>query len=384
MKLIEDYKKLFLLKSNITYLNHGSFGGCPKEVMEEYFRLQTVLESQPIDYLANDIDLSLERSRESLGNYIDCEKDSIVFFPNPSTALNMVAKSLVLDKGDEILTTDHEYGALVKTWKYICDSSSAKYVEYQPSLPISSKQDFLDGFINAITNKTKIIFISHITSPTGLIFPVKEICEEAKKRGIISIVDGAHAPGHIDLSIRDINPDIYVGACHKWMMSPKGASFLYAQKNIQKKLKPLVISWGWDSDYTGRSQFLDYHQWQGTNDISQYLILPFLIVFLEKYNWKEVSLKCKALNMESRERLLKLFNTISLCDNPEHWIGQMSTIILPKCDAVDLYRYLKSQDIEVPIMDWKEHQYLRISIQAYNTDKDIDMLIKHIKKYFKI
>ena len=152
---MEDYKKLFLLNWDITYLNHGSFGGCPRPIMDAYFKLQLQLENQPIDYLANDIEGNLKHSRERLSTYVNCNKNDIVFFPNPSTALNMVAKSLDLKKGDEFLTTNHEYGALIKTWKYICKSSSAKYIEYEPSLPITSKEEFIQGFINSITEKTK-------------------------------------------------------------------------------------------------------------------------------------------------------------------------------------------------------------------------------------
>ena len=385
----KDYRKLFFLKPEITYLNHGSFGGCPKEIMDEYFNLQIELEKQPIDYLANNIIQNLELSRSSLSNYIDCDKNDLVFFPNPTTAINMVAKSLKLNAGDQFLTTSHEYGALIKTWKYICNISKVEYIEYNPSLPVSSKKDFIQRFIESITDKTKIIFISHITSATGLIFPIKEICQEARKRNIISIIDGAHVPGHIKLSIKDINPDIYVGACHKWMMSPKGASFLYAKKEIQSDLLPLVISWGWESESddfmikSGISSFLAHHQWQGTNDISAYLTIPKVIDFMEKYNWESVSDNCKDINMHSREKLLQLFDTVSLCESSDDWIGQMSSIVIPDCDTDDFYKFLKSKNIEVPVMDWNGYKILRFSIQAYNSDEDIKQLIKFIKEYFK-
>ena len=140
---MKDYRKIFLLNPNITYLNHGSFGGCPKEIMDKFFKLQIMLENQPIDYLANNLEKKLDESRNALSDYVDCNKDDIVFFPNPSTAINMVAKSLELNKDDEILTTNHEYGALVKTWKYICKKSSAKYIEYSPDIPLTSKKDFI-------------------------------------------------------------------------------------------------------------------------------------------------------------------------------------------------------------------------------------------------
>ena len=375
-------KDLFLLDKNTTYLNHGSFGACPKKIMDKYFKLQLELENQPIDFLANKINAQLKKSRESLSKYVDCHAEDMVFFPNPSTAINMVAKSLVLNQDDEILTTSHEYGALVKMWKFICDQKSATYIEYNPHLPLYSKHDFLDHFFDKITNKTKVVFISHITSATGLIFPVKEICNEARKREIISIVDGAHAPGHIDLSIKDIDPDIYVGACHKWMLSPKGASFLYANKKMQKILKPLVISWGWESDIINESAFIENHQWQGTNDISPYLIIPSVIDFLMDNEWLKVSRDCKKLNLESRVRLINLFNKKVMCENSLDWLGQMSSIQIPDCNINDLYDYLKSNNIEVPIMEWNSMKILRISIQAYNSRADIDLLIKHLKRYF--
>lgn len=380
---MQDYKKLFLLNSDEIYLNHGSFGACPRDIMDRYFNIQLELEKQPIDFLDNNIKDSLKNARITLSDYIDCNNEDLVFFPNPSTALNMVIKSLEINNNDEILTTTHEYGALVKTWKFICNKKSAKYIEFNPSLPINSKEEFLVNFFNKITDKTKIIFISHITSPTALIFPVKEICKEARKRGIISIVDGAHAPAHINFSIRSIDPDIYVGACHKWMLSPKGSSFLYARKSIQNNLKPLVISWGWESDPIYETPFLDNNQWQGTNDISQYLIITDVINFLKENKWREVSDQCKKINIQSRAKLLSLFNEKLICINHEEWIGQMSSIILPDCDTSDLYQFLKSKNIEVPIILWNGYCILRISIQAYNSINEIDILINHLKEYFK-
>ena len=166
------------------------------------------------------------------------------------------------------------------------------------------------------------------------------------------------------------------------MLSPKGASFIYAKKDIQKILKPLVISWGWESDTPGESPFLDHHQWQGTNDISQYLVIPFTIDFLKNNKWEKVSNDCRDLNLESRRRLLKLFDEEILCENSYDWIGQMSSIIIPDCNIADLYQYLKSKNIEVPIMEWNNRKILRISIQAYNDDNDITRLIKYLKIFF--
>ena len=226
-------KSLFMLDPNITYLNHGSFGACPKPIFDELVNWQKQLEFEPTKHLAYDIFPLLEKSRKSLSDFIGCEMDDVILFPNPSTALNAVIKSLELNSDDEILTTNHEYGALDKTWSFICKKTGAKYIQQNIKLPLTSNTYFIERFKKGITDKTKVIFLSHITSSTALIFPVKEICKIAKEKNILCIIDGAHAPAHINLNIEDINPDVYVGACHKWMCSPKGVSFLYVKKELQ-------------------------------------------------------------------------------------------------------------------------------------------------------
>ena len=244
----KKFKSLFMLDPGIIYLNHGAYGACPKPVFDALVNYQKELEFEPTKHLAHDVFQYLEKSREFLSNYLNCHMNDIVFFPNPSTALNTVIRSLNLKEGDQILTTNHEYGALDKTWKFICKKTGAEYIQQTIPLPLNSKEEFIEHFCKGLTDKTKIIFISHITSPTALIFPVKEICEIAKERGILSIVDGAHAPAQIKLDLQDVNSDIYVGACHKWMCSPKGVSFLYVKKELQSMINPLVISWGYEPE----------------------------------------------------------------------------------------------------------------------------------------
>ena len=280
--MFPQLKKLFMLDPNITYLNHGSFGACPKPIFEDLIHHQKKLEYEPVKYLDMNILDLLNKSRNHLSNYINCNINDIALFQNPSTALNTVIKSLNLQKGDEILSTNHEYGALNMAWKYICKKTGAKYIQKDIQLPLTSKDQFINEFSKSISKKTKVIFLSHITSPTALIFPVKEICKIAKENNIISIIDGAHVPGHIKLDIKDIKPDVYTGACHKWMCSPKGTCFLYVKEELQSIIEPLVISWGYEAEVSSGSQFLDYLQWQGTKDISAYLTLPYTIKFLKK------------------------------------------------------------------------------------------------------
>ena len=318
-------KSLFNLDQNITHLNHGSFGACPKAIINEQIKWKKDLEKDPVRHLAHDITKNLEKSRIALSSYINCHKDDVVFFPNPSTALNTVLRSLNLKKGDEVLATNHEYGAMDKAWKYLSKKTGIKYINQKISTPLRTKQGFIDEFLNGLTKKTKIIFLSHITSPTALIFPIKEICEIAKKKNIITIIDGAHVPGHINLDISEIDADFYCGACHKWMCSPKGVAFLYVKKALQNIIEPLVISWGYESENPSSSQFLDYLQWQGTNDISAYLTIPATIDFLKKYKWRTKSEKCKELNLWAVNKIQTELKLETLADT--FFLGQMSSYL---------------------------------------------------------
>ena len=381
------YKSLFLLDQKLIHLNHGSFGACPKPIFDSLISWQKKLELNPVKHLAFDIFKYLENSRYELSKYINCNKEDIVFFPNPSTALNTVIKSLELKPEDEILTTNHEYGALDKTWNFICKKTGAKYIKQNIKLPLKSKKDFINAFSNGLNKKTKVIFISHITSPTGLIFPVKEICQIAKENYIFCFIDGAHVPGHINLDIKELDPDIYTGACHKWMCAPKGTSFLYAKKEIQDFIDPLVISWGYDndkpidllSDMSSYSKYLNYHQWQGTNDPSSYLTIPDVIKFLTKNNWHKVSDECKKINIEAREMVNKHLNQDPI--SSDEFIGQMSSIKIKCKDTFELQKiFYENYKMIIPIIEWENSTLLRFSIQAYNSMEDIEKLIFALKK----
>ena len=376
----QNLKSLFMLDPKITYLNHGSFGACPTPIFNELIKWQKKLELEPTKHLAFDIYEYLEQSRISLSNYIDCNKDDIIFSPNPSTALNTVIKSLDLKKNDEILTTNHEYGALDKTWKFICKKTGAKYIQTDIPLPFLSEEDFIERLEAKITSKTKIIFASHITSSTAIIFPAKKISALAKKHNLFCIIDGAHAPAFIDLSIKQINCDVYVGACHKWMCSPKGVSFLYVKKNHQNKIDPLVVSWGYDSDFPSKSKFLDYHQWQGTKDMSAYLTIPYTIKFLKENNWNKIREKCNKINIWARNEINNLLDKENICD--DKFLGQMSSIYMDiEANPKNNIEFYKKYNIQVPFILWNNKSFFRISIQVYNTKEDIYKLLYALKKH---
>ena len=282
-------KNQFMLDPKIIYLNHGSFGACAKPIFNDLLKWQKKLELEPVKFFEETIYESLKASRKALGNYVNCHPNDLVYFPNPTTAVNAIARSLKLNKNDEVLSTNHVYGALDKTWQYICDDKKAKFIKAKFEIPINSKKEFLEQFLNSITKNTKVIFISHLTSMTAMKFPVEEIINFSKKNKILTIIDGAHIPGHIPLDLMALDPDMYVGACHKWMCTPKGVSFLYVKNELQFQVHPIIISWGWNSDNPGISNFLDWHEWQGTRDMSAFLTIPKAIDFLNKHNWSNLS-----------------------------------------------------------------------------------------------
>ncbi len=377
-------KDQFLLNPEITYLNFASFGACARPVFEAYQKYQRELETEPVQFIAVNSTHYLKASRKALGNYIHCHEDDVVFTPNPSYAINIITKSLKLNPGDEILSTDLEYGAMDKTWHHYCKQTGAKYIRQHISLPLTSKEQILADFRKGLTPKTKVVFLGQITSATALILPVKEICEMAKEKGLLTIVDGAHVPGHIPLNLKELKADIYTGACHKWMMTPKGCSFLYVTKENQSWVDPLVVNWGYESAMPSHSQFQDYHELQGTRDISAFLTVPKALEFMSTHHWEQKAADCRKLVRENASRFFDLLQTKPLAPLTEEFIGQMISIPIRTKEPEALQRLLFTDyKTEVPIMRHGENTYLRYSIQAFNTQQDLDRLYKALENILK-
>ncbi|MCC6702233.1 MAG: aminotransferase class V-fold PLP-dependent enzyme, partial [Fluviicola sp.] len=314
-------------------------------------------------------------SRKALAEFIHCDADDVVYVPNPTYAINTIARNLDLKAGDEVLSTNIEYGACDRTWKFYCAEKGASYIQQAISLPILSKAAFLEEFWKGATANTKVIFISQITSATGLILPVKEICDEAKRRGLITVVDGAHVPAHIPLDLRELQADYYTGACHKWMMTPKGSSFLVVKKEFQNSLDPLVVSWGYDAEFPSDSQFLDYHQFNGTRDFSAYLTIPTAIQFMQAYDWGEVARSCRSMVQEWLPRLCELVGSEPLAPVNDDFIGQLGSIPVRCSDPLLLKeRLYKVHRIEIPVMVQNNQVYVRFSINAFNSEADLEHL----------
>ncbi len=381
---MNDYSKLnsqFLLNPEITFLNFGSFGACPKPIFEDYQKWQLLLESEPVQFIAfNGIEY-LKKSREALGAYINCNADDLVYVNNPTYAINIIAKSLKLNEGDEVLSTNLEYGALDRTWNYYCNKSKAKYIRQHIDLPVVSKEVFLEQFWKGYNKNTKAIFISQITSSTAMKLPVKEICERAKELGLLTIVDGAHVPGHMPLDLSELKADIYTGACHKWMMTPKGCSFLYVKKEFQNLFDPLIISWGYESAAPSPSQFLDYHQMQGTRDFSAFLTVPKAIEFMKENNWWQVAADCRALARNNYQRFCDLLGSSPLCPLNDDFLGQMCSVQIKSDQPEKLQRYLfDNYKIEVPVMRHEKYVFIRYTVQVFNTQEQLDKLYNALKE----
>jgi isopenicillin-N epimerase len=376
----DDLRSLFLLDPDLIYLNHGSFGACPKPVFEAYQRWQRELERRPMDILGRRMEELMIEARTALAEYLHCAPDEVVYFPNPTTAINMVARCLDLADGDEVLSTDHEYGAMDRTWRFICGKRGARYVRQPIPLPMRTAEEFVERMWQGFSERTKVVYISHITSQTALTFPVEEICRRAREAGVLSIVDGAHVPGQLPLDLSAVGADIYTAACHKWLCAPKGSAFLYARREVQPMLEPLVVSWGWEAEEPSASQYVDHHEWQGTRDPSAFLAVPAAIEFQRQHDWEAVRERCHLLARKTRDRVLALAGLPPICPDDRAWFYQMFAARLPELDPKELWKRLREEyNIEALAHSWNEHTLLRASFQGYNTKADADALIEALE-----
>ena len=375
-----NLKRHFLLDPTVTFLNHGSFGATPKPVFAAYQDWQRRLERQPVLFLGREIDGLLRQSRQVLGEYLDAAADDLVYIPNATHGVNIVARSLALQPGDEILTTDHEYGACDYTWEFVCKKTGAAYIHQSIPLPVRSEDEIIEQFWQGVTPRTRVIYLSHITSPTALRLPVERICQRARRAGILTLVDGAHAPGQISLNMAAIGADFYTGNCHKWLLSPKGAAFLYARREVQPLVEPLIVSWGYHAtaETTSGSQFIDYLQWTGTRDPAAALSVPSAIQFMRDHNWDKVRRECHALLRQAVERICALTDMHPLYPLDSDFYSQMAIAPLPlSADLTSLKSRLYDEyQVEVPLIQWQDRKFVRISIQGYNTPSDVDALLE--------
>jgi isopenicillin-N epimerase len=287
-----------------------------------------------------------------------------------------------LAPGDEILTSDHEYGACDYTWDFLCGKVGTKYIHQPIPLPVHSEDEIFDHFWFGVTPRTKVIYLSHITSPTALRLPVEEICQRAREAGILTIIDAAHSPGQIPVDLQKLDADVVFGNCHKWMMSAKGAAFLFVRRELQHLIDPLIVSWGYNPTplTTTGSHFIDLLQWTGTKDPAAALTVPAAIQFMQDHDWEAVRKTCHSLLRKCVEQICDLVKIPPLYPLDSDLYTQMAIAPIPQSNLEVLKSRLYDEfKIEVPLIQWQDRQFVRISVQGYNTQEDMDTLVKALQ-----
>lgn len=335
----------YLLDPSLAFLNHGSYGACPKAVLDVYQDWQRELERNPVELIARRLEGLLDEVRAELAEFVGAEVETLALAQNATSALNAVIRSLPFEPGDEILTTRHEYGALVRTWEFV----GATLVRVEP-----------DELATAIGPRTRAVFLSHITSPTALVLPVEEVCAAARAAGVLSIVDGAHAPGHVPLDLRRLGADVYAGNCHKWLAAPKGTGFLCVRPEQQSWLTPLVVSWGW----TAGASFSQRHTWQATRDPSAYLAIPAGIAAWRGFDQAEPRVLA--------DRGVELLAELGL--RPVEGVSApfMRALEIDTDEPDRLQeRLLAEHGVEVIIREWEGRSLVRFSVGPYVSEADL-------------
>lgn len=381
----------FLLDPGLVFLNHGSFGACPRAVVEAQRRWQDELEANPVAFLSRRSGQLLGHARQALARYLGAQAEHLAFVPNATTGVNIVAQSLALQPGDEVLSTNHEYGACDATFQWVCERRGAAYRKVDIPLPFQAAS-FLDRLMAAVTPRTRLIFLSHITSATALIFPVRDVCAAARARGVLTLIDGAHAPGQVPLNLQEMGADFYTGNGHKWMCGPKGSAFLHVRPEHHAHVQAPVISWGHVAEdlqahgdpshaavaaldrYTGADTLQRRLQWQGTRDVSAWLALPKAIAFQEAHEWPAVQARCHDAAVRAMHTLCRRWGLAPIARDQD--FAQMAAVPLPPHLPPDLQqRLFEDSRIEIPVTQHEGRRFLRISVQGYTTAADVRALL---------
>jgi len=348
-------KDSFLLDPGVVYLNHGSFGACPRPVFDAYQRWQREIERQPVELLALErrFPALLDEARRTLAGFVGASPGNLAVVPNASSGLNAVARSLVLGPGDEVLLGDAEYGGMERLWEFVRRRTGAT-VERRPFGELEPGPH------------TRVVFCSHIEWSTGRVNDLAPLVARTRAAGVLLVVDGAHAPGQIDLDLDGLGADIYAGNCHKWLCAPKGSGFLYARAEVQRLIDPTIVSWDWLDD----ASFPDLHRWQGTRDPSAYLAVPAAIAFQAENGWPAVRERCHALLASLELPFAPLTDAFV----------QMRGYRVEHPDPPSLKQRLYDEHrIEVPIFETRAGWVMRVSVQAYNDETDLAALSRAVE-----
>jgi isopenicillin-N epimerase len=319
----------------MVFLNHGSFGATPIKILELQHQVRQRMESEPVRFMVREFEPLWWEAKNKLGDFVGAKGENLVFVKNATMGVNNILHALAFEEGDEVLTTNHVYGACLNTLHQYAKIKKFKVVIADIPFPIKSKDDVMEALISKVSTSTKLLLIDHITSATGLIFPVEEIVKEFEGKGIEVLVDGAHAPGFLPLSLEQLGASYYVGNCHKWICSPKGSAILHVRKDKQEKIHPLQYSHIHDRKNGSDDEWSAQFFWPGTDDISAYLCVPEAIKYMGNMlgSWEELRNNNKQLIVNARNLLSKTLSTD--LPVPEKNIGFISNILIDKADILN-------------------------------------------------
>ncbi len=369
------------LAPGVSYLNHGSFGPPPRPIQAARRIWQEQLDAQPMDFFVRQFEPAWFEARRRLAGLIGADECNLVFVENATAAMNVLANSLTLRSGDEVLLTDHEYGAVQRIWRRVIEQTAgASLSVVKLPLPIESAEQVVAAIFAAATSRTRVLVVSHITSPTAVTLPVEPIVAEAKRRGILVCIDGPHAIAQLPLELERLGCDFYCASCHKWLCAPFGSGFLYVAPQHHASIRTVQLSWGrlppgpldvWSDEFL----------WVGTRDPSAYFAVPAAIDFLDQVGWDRFRRHTHALARYARQQLVELTGLTPIVPDSPDWYGCMAHAPLPPGDARVLQQQLWTEyGIEVPIISWGDGRGIRVSCHLYNTCQEIDRLVDAVRR----
>jgi isopenicillin-N epimerase len=376
----------------VTYLNHGAFGACPREVLALQSELRARLERNAMQYFLHDLEPMLDEVRRRLGAFLRADPEELAFVDNATTAVNTVLHALRFEPGDELLTTNHAYNACTNAMRAVAERSGARVVVAQVPFPIGGPEEVTRAVLAAVTPRTRLAVLDHVTSPTGIVFPVETLVPTLQGAGVDVLVDGAHAPGMLPLELKVLGAAYYTGNCHKWLCAPKGAAFLLVRRDRQERIRPLTISHGANSTRTDRSRFRLEFDWVGTKDDSAVLCVPRAMEVLGGLlpgGWPEVRARNSALASRARSLLCEALGVAPPC--PESMLGSLATVPLPAgkeapisvLETDPLQETLRTRHrIEVPIFAWPAppQRWIRVSPHLHNSEAQYHFLAEALRE----
>lgn len=380
--------RLWTLDPEVDFLNHGSFGACPRPVLEEQARLRGRLERGPVRFFVDALPGLLDEARAALAAFLGADPEGLAFVRNATSGVNTVLRSLRLEPGDELLVSDHEYNASRNALDFAAERTGARVVEVSVPFPLAGPDAVVEAFLGGVTDRTRLALFDHVTSPTGLVLPAARLVAALRERGVESLVDAAHAPGMLDLDLEALGAAYYTGNCHKWVCTPKGSAFLYVRADRRDAIRPLAISHGANAPTDRRTRFRNEFDWGGTDDPTPWLVIPAAIELLGGLlpgGWPALRARNRALALEARALLGDALGVAPPC--PDAMIGSLATLPLPPrreplpagwdlARGLPLHRRLLERGIEVPVFPWPAlpGRALRVSAQVYNARPQYERL----------